>query len=214
MCLLTLAALATSAGLGTATPNQDVHDPDAEAARIVEVLDLAPGDAIADVGAGYGLWTRRFARIVGPNGRVFSTEVEPEMLTKIRDRVIDADLHNVTIIFGSAADTGLPAGCCDAILLRKVYHQITDPPAMQRSLLKALRPEGLLAIIEFEPHPESEPFPGVPDNRQGRGMPKDLLIEEMASAGFEVVSEYEWRDFQWGQGFVDGYCVVFKRANR
>jgi SAM-dependent methyltransferase len=98
----------------------------------------------------------------------------------------------VVIIEGSADDTGLPPGCCDAIFLRHVYHHITDPQPMNESLLRALRPDGRLAVIDFNPPTRLVPSPeGVPKDRRGHGMPVEILIEEMTTHGFAVAERID-----------------------
>jgi ubiquinone/menaquinone biosynthesis C-methylase UbiE len=177
---------------------------DAESQRLEEVLALAAGAVVADVGAGEGEWTLEMARRVGPSGRVFATEIDPERIGDIRRAVAEAGVANVTIIEGAPDDTKLPPGCCDAIFLRHVYHHITHPEAMNASLLQALRPDGFLAVIDFGPLTRLLPVPdGVPENRRGHGMPIDVLVEEMTSQGFAVAQRID----DW---FRFDYCVAFR----
>ena len=175
---------------------------DSESRRLAEVLALAPGAVVADVGAGKGEWALEMARRVGPSGRIFATEIDPERLRVIRRAVEEAGVANVTIIEGAPDDTRLPPGCCDAVFLRHVYHHITSPPAMNASLLRALRPDGLLAVIDFDPLPWFR-ADGVPENRRGHGMPIDLLVEEMTAEGFAVAHRID----DW---FRFDYCVAFR----
>jgi cyclopropane fatty-acyl-phospholipid synthase-like methyltransferase len=176
-----------------------------EADRIAALLALQPGMWVADVGAGDGEWTRDLAQRVGEDGRVYATEVEEDDVEEIRETTDSAGLTNVTALLGQANDSGLPETCCDAILLRLVYHHFTDPPEMRRSLYRALRPGGLIAVIEIEPQSHWPDLAGVPD-RGGHGIPAQELIEEMASEGFEMVE----RHAPW-EGVADRYCVVFRR---
>jgi SAM-dependent methyltransferase len=179
--------------------------PVVEADRIAEVLALQPGMWVADIGAGKGEWTKDLADRVGETGHVFSTEVDEDDVEEIRKITESAGLTNVTTLLGQADESGLPGECCDAILLRLVYHHFTDPPEMRRSLYRALRPGGLIAVIEIEPQPHWPELSDVPD-RGGHGIPVEELIEEMISAGFEVVE----RHAPW-EGQSDRYCVVFRR---
>jgi len=179
--------------------------PVVEADRIAELLALHSGMWVADVGAGNGEWTRDLARRVGEEGRVYSTEVDEDDVEELREIVDSSGLTNVTALLGQADDSGLPEACCDAILLRLVYHHFTDPPEMRRSLYRALRPGGLIAVIEIEPQSHWPDLSGVPD-RGGHGIPAQALIEEMASEGFEMVE----RHAPW-EGQSDRYCVVFRR---
>lgn len=178
---------------------------DAESQRLEEVLSVSPGAVVADVGAGQGGWTLDMARRVGPSGRVFATEIDPERLGEIRRSVAEAGLQNVVVVEGAPDDTRLPPGCCDAIFLRHVYHHLTRPEKMGASLRQALRPDGYLAVIDFDPPMRLlAPPSGVPGNRRGHGMPIEILIEEMTAQGFRVVQRIDdWYRFD--------YCVVFQR---
>ena len=194
-------SLAAATFAGTAL-TQERQASQEETAKVLEILDVGPGGVIADIGAGYGGWTVEVARKVGPTGQIFATEVDSKRLKDIRERVTEAGLTNVTVVWGSQKDTGLPPGCCDAILLRRVYHHFTYPDAMRESIARALGQDGLLAIVDFDPRGWRRPD-GIPENRTGHGITKEMLIDEMRLAGFELVQEADsWpgRD----------YCIVFR----
>lgn len=173
--------------------------------RIVEILHLEPGSTIADVGAGDGDFAVKLAEYVGDEGHVWATEVEQEDVEAIEKRVDEASRDNVTVVLGDQSETGLPESCCDAILLRLVYHHFTDPAQMRASLRQALRADGLIAIIDITPQSAWRDLQDVPD-RGGHGIPYGDLIREMTAQGFEVVlHEDAWN------GDDDRYCVVFRR---
>jgi ubiquinone/menaquinone biosynthesis C-methylase UbiE len=182
---------------------------DSEIDRLTQVLDLKPGVAVADVGAGSGELSISVAKRVAPNGTVYSTEIEPKKLDKIRQAVQKAGIHNLVVIAGANNDTRLPPNCCDAIFLRRVYHHLTDPVDMDRSLYLAMRPGGRLAIIDFEPsqRPGEPPPPGVPANRGGHGAPKPIVTRELTQAGFVPVATTDWPV----SGDVKHFCMLFKK---
>jgi ubiquinone/menaquinone biosynthesis C-methylase UbiE len=178
---------------------------DEEAARLSEILNLVPGNTVAEVGAGRGSMTVRIARRVQPGGRVLSTDVEPEKLVKVHHAVHQAGAKNVIVMGGTQIGAEFRANSCDAIYMRVAYHHFTDPQQMNRSLFRALKPGGRLAVIEFSPSllfPAPRPK-GVPRRRGGHGIPKELLVNELTAAGFEKVRDYEW-PFRL-------YCVLFRR---
>lgn len=147
----------------------------------------------------------RIAERVGKTGRVFATELDPKKLATLRGlRSRDAEL---VVIQGSVADSALPAACCDAVYLRRVYHHFTEPGAMNASIFKALRPGGRLAVIDFEPHTLAhlrEQPAGTPANRGGHGIPRAVLVAEVAAAGFRPIRTIDpWPGI--------GYCAVFER---
>lgn len=176
-----------------------------ELERLVEILQLRPGSTVADVGAGNGNWAVNLAEFVGDEGHVWATEVEPDDIEDIEGRIPDSFAENITVVLGDQSDTGLPENCCDAILLRMVYHHFTRPAEMRASLRRALRPDGLIAIIDITPQNAWRDLPEVPD-RGGHGIPHGDLIREMTSEGFEVVL----REDDWN-GDDDRFCVVFRR---
>ena len=174
----------------------------------MKALELRPGQSVADVGAGDGEFTIPLGRAVGPGGRVFATEVEDDRLEKVRSAVGAAGFVNVTVLRGLQETTGLPDGCCDAILLRLVYHHFTDPAAMRRSLWSALKPGGRLVVVETTPQKAWRALPGVPE-RGGHGIPAKELLADMEHDGFAVVDRY----YEWpAEG--DSYCVVFRRPSK
>jgi len=171
-----------------------------EMAQLRQVLNLGSGKVVADVGAGKGELTFALARTVGSEGRVFSTEIDPDRLRRLREGVLAAKLENVTVLEAQASDTALPANCCDAIVLRRVYHHLSDPPGVNAGLLRALRPGGVLAVIDFPP-----PF------FLGRGqfgVPADAVTAEVKASGFELVRLID----DWpGRGPLDTYCALFRK---
>ena len=171
-----------------------------EMPRLRQVLALETGKVVADVGAGKGGLTLALAREVGSNGRVFSTEIDPERLRGLREAVVAAKLDNVTVVEAFAGETGLPPNCCDAIVLRRVYHHVTDPSGINASLLRALRPGGVLAVIDFPPP--------VFFGRGSLGVPAQAVIGEVTGRGFELLRRID----DWpGRGPLASYCLVFRK---
>jgi SAM-dependent methyltransferase len=181
------------------------HPTPSEADRIAELMALRPGMAVADVGAGDGAWAEDLAQRVGTTGHVYATEIHDDELEEIRERMEEAGLENVTIVRGDADDTHLPDACCDAILLRLVYHHLTDPEPMNASLHRALRPGGVVVVIDFEPKQHWNRPAGVPD-RGGHGVLPEDVIAEMTAEGFTVVSRHQHWD-----GHDDRFCIVLGR---
>jgi len=170
--------------------------------RLREVLALEAGKVVADVGAGKGELTFALSREVGSTGRVFSTEIDPERVRLLREAVAAARLDNVTVIEGTSGETGLPPNCCDVIVLRRVYHHLTDPSGFNASLLRSLRPGGVLAVIDFPP-----PFFL---SRGQFGVPAKIVAGEVTSSGFERLRVIE----DWpGRGPLESYCVLFRKPS-
>jgi len=173
-----------------------------EANRLSVLLNWQPGSVVAEVGAGAGQMTSAAAKIVGASGRVYTTEIDANKLTHLEE--LAAKEPNVTALRAGEAQTNLPPACCDSIFLRWVYHHLTKPAEIDADLFRALKPGGMLAIIDQEPKPGSKMVEGVPANRTGHGMPEKILIEELTGVGFQLVKAIgDWPD--------DHYCVVFRK---
>jgi len=161
----------------------------ADAERLIKALDLRPGSFVAELGAGDGELTVLMAKAVGDTGRVFSTEVNPERVQQISRTVERAGLKHVTVVTGQTKDTGLSEHCCDAVFMRDVYHHFADPEAMNGSIMKALKPGGMLAVLDFGPPPGAEsPRPEDRDEDGHHGITPATLERELKAAGFEVLS--------------------------
>jgi len=180
---------------------------ESEIQRLARVMNWKAGQVIADVGAGEGEIGFAAAAAVGKTGKVYLTALDEEKLAALQKDASRRNLKNLMILAAAEKETKLPDNCCDAIILRRVYHHFTAPTEMDASLLRSLRPGGLLAVIEFAPRKSltaSDPVKGVPSNRGGHGIPKKILMEELTAAGFKVDKSFDdWPD--------DGYCVLFRK---
>jgi SAM-dependent methyltransferase len=116
---------------------------------LVDMLGLRPGMAVADIGAGSGYFTRRMSPKVGPTGRIYATDIQPEMLRILGEGLQREGIENVEPILGRIDDTGLASESVDLILLVDVYHEFDHPWEMARSMHRALRPGGRVALVEY-----------------------------------------------------------------
>lgn len=170
----------------------------AEVNRLAELLSLREGMTVAEIGAGSGWLTVEVARRVGPSGRVYSTELSAARLDEIRQAAGEAGLRNVTVLEAAERTTNLPAACCDAIFMRRVYHHLSDPSPILTSIHAALRSGGRLVIIEFRPD-------GLVGMVTRMGVDRAALIDTVTAAGFEVVTTEGWPGW-------DHYVVVFEKS--
>jgi predicted methyltransferase len=167
-----------------------------EAARIAEVLELRPGMYVGDIRAGAGAWSADMARRVGEEGQVYAT-AGPSPVHELYQTIADAGVDNVTVITRTPGDTGrLPYNCCDAVLLRWVYHDFEDRYTFAQTLFKDTKAGGRLMIIDRDED--------TPVGLSGHGISQEKVIEEITSAGFEL----ERRIDDW-EG--DTYALIFRK---
>ncbi len=115
----------------------------------LRVLNIPKGASVADIGAGSGYMTVRLAARVGPTGRVFANDVQPQMLDILARRLAAKRIANVTMVQGTADDPKLPPSSVDLELMVDVYHELSQPQAMLRHLREALKPGGRLVLLEY-----------------------------------------------------------------
>lgn len=169
-----------------------------EADAIADILQLAPGAIVADIWAGDGRWSVDLARRLAPDGHVYVVAGPDDPVEDIYRNVAAAELDNLTILSAEPdhALGWLQADCCDALLVRAVYHDLPDRVPVTRQLFDEIRPGGRLALIDFEPDsPQAVP---------GHSIPEAVVIQEVTGVGFEMTRTI--RD--WTEGT---YCVVFEK---
>jgi ubiquinone/menaquinone biosynthesis C-methylase UbiE len=116
---------------------------------LLPALKLKPGDAVADIGAGTGYYTRRLAKLVGQKGTVYAVEIQQEMLDLLMKTMADLKIQNVKPILGTTTDPKLPDAGLDLILMVDVYHEFDFPYEMTEAMCRALKPGGRLVFVEF-----------------------------------------------------------------
>jgi precorrin-6B methylase 2 len=124
----------------------------------LDAIGIKPGMVVADVGAGTGYMSLRMAKRVGPSGKVYSEDVQPEMLRRLRQNATDAKLNNIQTVLGGEADPRLPPNALDLILLVDVYHEFSQPQKMLRKMRESLKPDGRLVLLEYRKEDPSIPI--------------------------------------------------------
>ena len=165
---------------GAAWLDRPEREAEEAPSKAIAALGIAPGDVVADVGAGSGYYTVRLAQVVGPGGRVVATDLQPGMLDLIRAKVERQGLTNITLVQGRSDDPNLPAARFDLILLVDVYHELASPQVFVRKLREALKPGGRLVLIEFRLEDPRVPI------REVHKMSVSQVRQELAADGFQI----------------------------
>lgn len=175
-------------------PGREIYD---RRDAIVAALRLAPGMAVADVGAGTGLFAALIAEAVGTTGRVYAVDIVPEFVASITERTRAAGLDNVVGVVNTARDASLPAGRIDLVFLADTYHHFEYPRSMMDSLRTALGPGGEVVVIDFI-RKEGVSSPWVLGHvRAGAAIVRD----EIESAGFALVESLDLMETQYFMRF-------------
>jgi len=124
----------------------------------LDALGLRPGMVVADVGAGTGYMSLRMARRVGATGKVYSNDLQPEMLRRLRENAAKAGVTNIETVLGAEDDPKLPAGGMDLVLLVDVYHEFSEPRKMIDKIRESLKPDGRLVLLEYRKEDPNVPI--------------------------------------------------------
>jgi arsenite methyltransferase len=163
----------------------------------VAKLGLKPGDVVADLGAGSGIFEGALAGAVGSKGTVYAVDIDQKLLDAINKKAADAHVANVKTVLGKFTDPALPASNVDVAFINDVLHHIEDRGAYLKNLGRYLKPTGRIALIDF--HPEQ----GGHRNQPELQVSKEAAAALMAGAGFKPVEEVPL--------FTDKYFVIYAR---
>jgi len=147
--------------------------------RVMDILAIAPGKAVADVGAGSGWFTVRAAKRVGNTGKVYAVDINPAAIQHIDERVQKEHLNNIKTVLSEADNPELPPDSVDAVLLLKTYHEVAEPVALLRNLRTALRPGARVGIIDRD------------GNGEDHGVHKQVVLHEADKAGYRLLEEHD-----------------------
>ncbi len=160
--------------------------PAAEAASLQQLLELRAGAVVGEIGAGDGRIAVELGRLLGPGGLVYATELDSGLVRTIGERARSAGVSNVRAVAAAEHATNLPEGSCDAVFMRRVYHDLTDPASVLADIHRSLKPGGRLAIVDFEPTFLGNLLMPRRTNRPGHGIERAVLLREAGAAGYSV----------------------------
>jgi len=148
--------------------------------KALDALDLQTGSTVADIGAGSGYMTIRMAKRVGPSGKVYAEDIQPEMIALLKKRLQKDRVTNVIPVLGTYDDPMLPAATIDLMLLVDVYHEFSDPVKMLGGMRAALKSGGRLVLLEYRKEDPTVPI------RFEHKMSVQEAKAEVEAAGFSL----------------------------
>jgi arsenite methyltransferase len=189
-----LLAMMTSFALGQASSRQppasdyiklleDPHRVDRlKPAEIIQKIGLAPGNVVADIGSGSGLFTRPMARAVAPGGRVYAVDIDKDLLGHVAETAAKEGIANITTVLAPDDSPSLPPDSLDVALICDTLHHIARRQIYLVNLKKCLKPTGRLVVIDFSD--------GWPAGHESLHFSLSELDGWMDSAGYAKVAEY------------------------
>lgn len=165
---------------------------------VLEASGVREGSVVADIGAGTGYFTRPASELVGESGMVYATDVQSEMVAELRSLAERSERRNIEVVESDFDSARLPEGCCDVALFANVYKEIDPRVPYLRDTVRALREQGRVVIVGFDP---DVPGPGPPHELR---LSEDEVIAECHEAGLRLSERHDFLPFQ--------YMLVFERA--
>jgi len=147
---------------------------------LISELGLRPTDIVADIGAGTGYFVFRISPLV-PQGQVLGVDIQQEMLDIMESRAAGT-VDNVSTVLGTITDINVPDNSVDLILLVDAYHEFSHPREMGRSMFRALKPGGRIALVEYRAEDPTVPIKPL------HKMSQEQAIREMAALGLRWVA--------------------------
>ena len=168
---------------------------------IVAACEIKPGNTVADIGAGTGLFSRLFSKAVGESGWVYAVDISPRFLEHINREAAKNKIDNISSVLCAENSVNLPPNSVDVFFICDTYHHFEYPKSTLASIKKALKPDGHLILIDFERISGKTRKWTMKHVRAG----KQVFRSEIQDAGFKLV------DDKWIKGFKENYFLKFKQ---
>jgi ubiquinone/menaquinone biosynthesis C-methylase UbiE len=165
--------------------------------EIVEALELKNGTVVADIGAGSGYFTRRFASAVAPNGKVYAVDIAADILAYLKEQADKQNIHNIEIVISREDDPMLPGKSADLAFFCDTTHHIANRVNFYRKLSRGLKEHGRMAVVDYPP--DSPRAPHKPEQL----VPRSQVISEAEEAGFRLIKDFTFLPWQ--------YFLVFEK---
>lgn len=179
--------------------NRPEREEEERISKLIQLLDLKPGDSVADIGAGSGVLSERMARKVGPEGKVYAVDIQEEMLTMLRNRMKQKKIKNVVPVQGEITTPKLEPNSIDLALLVDVYHEFSHPYEMTQGMAEALKPGGRLVLVEYRKEDPRVPIKEV------HKMSEEQVKRELLQPEFGL----EWATTQ--EDLPRQHVIVFRK---
>lgn len=170
---------------------------------VLKACQLKPGQIVADVGAGTGLYTRLFAQAVGEKGQVYAVDIAQKFLDHIQQSADKLSIKNIKLVLGTDISPKLPINSCDVVFICDTYHHFEFPFRVMNEIHRSLKPGGRVIVIDFIRIPGKSREWILNHVRAGQ----ELVEKEIQEAGFKKVSEEKTL-------FKENYFVIFEKVTK
>jgi ubiquinone/menaquinone biosynthesis C-methylase UbiE len=153
---------------------------------VIQAMELREGMNVAEIGAGTGFFSRRIAKAVGPTGKVYAEDIQPQMIDLLEQYTAKEGVQNIVTLLGTETDPKLPVHGLDRILLVDVYHEFQKPEPMLAHIRDSLAPGGTVVLVEYRLEGDTASHINIRHR-----MSVEQVLSEWNAAGFELVNRLE-----------------------
>jgi ubiquinone/menaquinone biosynthesis C-methylase UbiE len=168
--------------------------------KIVAAVGIKKGDAVADIGAGTGLFTFLFSKAVGNKGQVFAVDISKNFLAHLEQKATAEKRTNIKTVEGGPESPNLEPASVDRIFICDTYHHFEKPMPMLKAMLAALKPKGQLVLVEF---------------KREEGVSNEWTLKHVRAGEKQTLAEFTEAGFKVSRRFnflKDNYVLVFTAA--
>ena len=169
-------------------PKRDAYQKPHE---VLTALNIKPGEVIADIGAGTGYFSFRFAHFVGDKGKVYAVDVSPDMIRYINRRSRETKTTNVVTVLADNDDPLLPDQSVNRFFICDVWHHVDNQTKYLSLMKKMLKPGGEVVMIDF--HKKELPLGPPPQMKIAR----EDLIKQLEANGYRLSKEHTFLPYQY-----------------
>ena len=167
------------------------RDAEQKPDEVLASLNLKQGETIADIGAGSGYFSFRLANKVGPSGRVYAVDIDPDLVLHMNRQIRDRKVRNVLTILSDPGDPLLADASINRFFICNTWHHVENRPQYLALMKRMLKPGGQIIVLDYK----KEPLPvGPPPEMK---LAKEVAISEMEAAGFQLAKEYTFLPYQY-----------------
>lgn len=169
---------------------RETREQEERPSEVMKQLGLKPGMTVCDMGCGNGFYSLLMAKAVTPEGKVLAVDIQQEMLHLLKLRSEEQGIDNVVPVLSTIVDPKLPENQVDLLLMVDVYHEFSHPQQMLAGIRQSLKPDGLVALLEYREEDRSVPIKPL------HKMSKRQILKEYRANGFELVKQYDGLPWQ------------------
>jgi ubiquinone/menaquinone biosynthesis C-methylase UbiE len=167
------------------------RDAEQKPDEVIKTLNLKEDASIADIGAGSGYFSFRFARHVGASGRVYAVDINPDMILYMNRHIRETKIKNVTTVLSDPDNPLLLDNSIDLFFVCNTWHHVSNRPQYLVLMKKMLKPGGRIAVVDYKK--EKLPVGPPPEMKMAR----EEVIKEMQAAGFKLSAEHSFLPYQY-----------------